>query len=200
MIWRMRLRLASALGQSSTSTARLGDDAPQSRTTEMKKLLLATAAVMAALAGPVQAETVNGWTIEYWPDASAGACAAGMNYPSSKTKLLFVRMYNAQNNNASEWGIMLTNNIWKTKDKKYEVIVEMEAKGRPKKTLIKSFNGTDSGGLVARDFTIERGSPRDLAIGIEEIEAVDRDIQPPFYDAQRPPRSQSRAGSELLRG
>jgi S1-C subfamily serine protease len=131
------------------------DDAPQPRTTEMKKLLLATAAVMAALASPVQAETVNGWTIEYWPDASAGACAAGMNYPSSKTKLLFVRMYNAQNNNASEWGIMLTNNTWKTKDKKYEVIVETEAKGPPKKTLIKSFNGTDSGGLVARDFTIE---------------------------------------------
>jgi serine protease Do len=116
---------------------------------------VAALAMLTALAGPVQAETVNGWVVEYWPKASAGACAAGANYPKTKTQLFFVRQYNAQNNNVSEWGLMLSNDAWKTKDKKYDVIIETEGKGRPRKTLIKTLYGIDSGGLLSKDFTIE---------------------------------------------
>jgi serine protease Do len=108
--------------------------------------------MLTALAGPVQAETVNGWAVEYWPKVWAGACSASMNYPKNQTKLLFVRAYR---DNATEWGIMLTNNSWKTKGKTYEVIIETVGKGQAKKSLVRTFRRTDDGGLVSTGFSIE---------------------------------------------
>jgi hypothetical protein len=123
----------------------------------MSKLFASVAALamLTALADPVQAETVNGWRVEYWPDASAGACSAKANYPRTKTELFFIRMYNAENGNASEWGIMLSNDGWKTKGNTYQVIIETEGRGQPKKTLVKEFRGLDGGGIVHRGLTIE---------------------------------------------
>jgi hypothetical protein len=123
----------------------------------MSKLFASVAALamLTALAGPVQAETVNGWDIKYWPDVSAGACAAGANYPASKTALVFVREYNPRNNNASEWGIMLSNDSWKTKGSTYQVIIETWGKGQPKKTLTKVFSGLDDGGLIVKNLTVD---------------------------------------------
>jgi serine protease Do len=136
-------------------------DAPMST---LKKLL-STAAVLVALVGPAQAErveVVNGWEIEYWSDVFAGACTATGNYPApapkaapSKTRLQFVRIYNDNNNNALEWGIILRNSGWKTKDKNFEVVIEIYAKDKPKRTWTKSFAGLDDGGLVVSGLSVE---------------------------------------------
>jgi serine protease Do len=117
----------------------------------MKKLLTTTA-VLIALCSPSQAETVNGWEIKYWPDAFAGACAAGAYYPSSKTTMLFVKAYK---DNTTEWGVMLTNSTWKTKGNNYEVIIEAAGKGRPRRTLTKVFSGLDDGGLLLNNLTAD---------------------------------------------
>jgi serine protease Do len=120
----------------------------------MKKLLTTTA-VLIALCTPSQAEVVKGWEVQYWPDVFAGACAAGANYPKAKTALFFIRQYTDENNNATEWGVMLSNDSWKTQGKTYELVMETEGRGRPKKTLIKTFEGLDGGGLALRGLTIE---------------------------------------------
>jgi serine protease Do len=136
--------------------------------TTMQKLL-STVAVLTALVSPVQAgdpvriEVVNGWVIEYWPDSFAGACTATGNYPNSMpgasngpTKLEFVRIYNDENNNAIEWGIMLINKSWKTKGLTFEVVMEINARGQPKRTVPMVFRGFgDNGGMVAAGLSIE---------------------------------------------
>jgi serine protease Do len=120
----------------------------------MSKLFASVAALamLTALAGPVQAETVNGWVVEYYPDVWAGTCSANVNYPKSQISLTFLRAYK---DNTTSWGVMLTNKSWKTKGNIYEVVIETVGRGQPKRTLTKVFEGMKNGGLVVDDLTID---------------------------------------------
>jgi serine protease Do len=119
----------------------------------LKRLLMA-ATVLTALAGSAQADTVNNFRLEYYPDLFKGACIADSYYKHNKVTLNIAVSYQGDNN-TKVWGIMLENKEWKTKDKTYEVTVRAGPENNPanRKTLVRTFTGLKEGGIVVNDLT-----------------------------------------------
>jgi serine protease Do len=125
-------------------------DAPM---TALKKLLM-HATVLTALAGSAQAEVVHGFTVTYNPEIFSGACFAEAYYPASRTTLMFVKAYR---DNTTTWGVLIANKSWPTKGKNYDVVVTAGPEKNPgyRKTMTRSFFGTDRGGIAVNDLSAD---------------------------------------------
>jgi S1-C subfamily serine protease len=119
----------------------------------LKKVLMA-ATVLTALAGSAQAEVVHGFTVTYNPEIFSGACFAEAYYPASRTTLMFVKAYR---DNTTTWGVLIVNKSWPTKGNNYDVVVTAGPEKNPgyRKTMTRSFFGTDRGGIAVNDLSAD---------------------------------------------